>query len=94
MKIKDLRELTIEELTNKRREIKHEMLHLRVQQVSGQLENPARLYLLRKDVARIETLLTERAKAAPAKPAAAKKPVATKPTAPTKAPAKKTKKAA
>lgn len=62
MKIKELREMTIEELGTKSRELKHEMLNLRIQQQSGQLENPARIYLLRKDVARIETLLSERAK--------------------------------
>jgi large subunit ribosomal protein L29 len=60
MKIKELREMTIEELGTKRRELKHEMLNLRIQQQSGQLENPARIYLLRKDVARIETIITER----------------------------------
>jgi len=62
MKIKELREMTIEELGTKRRELKHEMLNLRIQQQSGQLENPARIYLLRKDVARIETIISERAK--------------------------------
>ena len=60
MKIKELREMTIEELGTKRRELKPEMLNLRIQQQSGQLENPARIYLLRKDVARIETIITER----------------------------------
>ncbi|MBX7209910.1 MAG: 50S ribosomal protein L29 [Verrucomicrobiaceae bacterium] len=64
MKIKELRELTVEELSTKRREIKHEMLNMRVQQQSGQLENPARLRLLRRDVARIETIISERTKAA------------------------------
>lgn len=62
MKIKELREMSIEELTAKRRELKHEMLNLRVQQQSGQIENPARLNLIRKDVARIETILTERSR--------------------------------
>jgi large subunit ribosomal protein L29 len=37
-------------------------LHLRLQQPSGQLEQPSRLRLLRRDVARIETVLTQRAK--------------------------------
>ena len=60
MKIKELREMTVEELGTKRRELKHEMLNLRIQQQSGQLENPARIYLLRKDVARIETIISER----------------------------------
>ncbi len=64
MKIKELREMTTEELGTKRRELKHEMVNLRLQQQSGQLENPARLNLLRKDVARIETLVGERANAA------------------------------
>ena len=70
MKIKELREMTVEELGTKRRELKHEMLNLRIQQQSGQLENPARIYLLRKDVARIETIITERTRAAAAKKAA------------------------
>ncbi len=71
MKIKELREMTIEELATKRREAKHEMLNLRVQQASGQIENTARIALLRKDVARIETILTQRAKEAAKKKAAA-----------------------
>ncbi len=61
MKIKELREMTVEELGTKRREMKHEMFNLRIQQQSGQLENPARIHLLRKDIARIETIITERA---------------------------------
>jgi large subunit ribosomal protein L29 len=62
MKIKELREMTVEELGAKRRELKHEMLNLRMQQQSGQLENPARLNLIRKDVARIETIITQRSR--------------------------------
>jgi len=60
MKIKELRELTIEELGGKRRELGQEMLSLRVQQASGQLENPTRLALLRREVARTQTILSER----------------------------------
>lgn len=60
MKIKELRELSVEELNARRRELRQEMLTLRVQQQSGQLENPARLHLLRREVARIETIVTER----------------------------------
>jgi large subunit ribosomal protein L29 len=63
MKIKELRELSVEELGARRRELRQEMLNLRVQQQIGQLENPARLHLLRREVARIETLLSERAAA-------------------------------
>lgn len=60
MKIKELREMTTEELGTKSRELKQEMFNLRIQQQSGQLENSARLNLLRKDVARIETIISER----------------------------------
>jgi len=63
MKIKELRELSVEELGARRRELRQEMLNLRVQQQIGQLENPARLHLLRREVARIETLLSERSAA-------------------------------
>jgi large subunit ribosomal protein L29 len=63
MKIKELRELTVEELSVRRRELKQETINLRVQQQSGQLENPARLHLVRRELARIETIITERAAA-------------------------------
>ena len=63
MKIKELREMTVEELGTKSREIRHEMLNMRIQQQSGQLENPSRIKLLRKDVAKIETIISERANA-------------------------------
>lgn len=64
MKIKELREMTVEELGARRRELRQEMLNLRVQQQIGQLENPTRLKLLRREVARIETIVTERSAAA------------------------------
>lgn len=66
MNTKELRELTNQELTTRRRDIKQELVHLRVQQQSGQLENPARLNLLRREVGVIETLLNERRRAAAA----------------------------
>lgn len=58
MKIKELREKSADELKALRAELKHEALTLRIQQRGGQLENPARLTLIRKDIARIETLLS------------------------------------
>lgn len=65
MKIKELRELSIEELGKRSKELRHELLSMRLQQTTGQLENPIRLRTVRRDIARIETLLTERtAKAA------------------------------
>ena len=69
MKIKELREMSVEELGARKRELRTEMLNLRVQQQIGQLENPARLRILRREVARIETLITQRTSAAAAKAA-------------------------
>jgi large subunit ribosomal protein L29 len=62
MKMKELNELAMDELLTKRRDLRQESLHLRLQQQSGQLEQPSRLRLLRRDLARIETELTHRAK--------------------------------
>jgi large subunit ribosomal protein L29 len=62
MKIKELTELTTDELLTKRRDLRQERLHLRLQQQSGQLEQPSRLRLLRRDIARIETTLSYRDK--------------------------------
>lgn len=60
----DLRELSVDELATRRRELKEEALNLRVQKESGQLENPSRIRGIRREVARIETLLTEKRNAA------------------------------
>jgi large subunit ribosomal protein L29 len=62
MKMKGLSELAMDELLTKRRDLRQESLHLRLQQQSGQLEQPSRLRLLRRDLARIETELSHRAK--------------------------------
>ncbi|HEY3601703.1 MAG TPA: 50S ribosomal protein L29 [Chthoniobacterales bacterium] len=67
MKLKELQEMGTDELLTKKRDLRQESLHLRLQQQSGQLEQPSRLRLLRRDVARIETLLTQRNKEAAAK---------------------------
>ena len=55
-KIKDA---TLVELSALSRDLRHEMFNLRLQQASAQLEKPARLRVLRKDVARIETRISE-----------------------------------
>jgi len=60
MKINELKEMTVEELGTQRRDLKQEMINLRVQQQSGQLENPARIRAVRKTIARIETILSSR----------------------------------
>ena len=52
----------MDELLTKRRDLRQESLHLRLQQQSGQLEQPSRLRLLRRDIARLETVLSQRGK--------------------------------
>jgi large subunit ribosomal protein L29 len=64
MKIKEIIEMSTDELLTKRRDLRQERLHLRLQQQSGQLEQPSRLRLLRREVARIETVLAKRDKEA------------------------------
>jgi large subunit ribosomal protein L29 len=75
MKFKELQEMSTDELLTKKRDLRQETLHLRLQQQSGQLEQPSRLRLLRRDVARVETVLTRRNQQAAtgSKQAAAKK---------------------
>ena len=67
MKMKEIIEMSTDELLTKRRDLRQESLHLRLQQQSGQLEQPSRLRLLRRDIARLETVLTQRAKQTAAK---------------------------
>lgn len=55
---KKLSQLSVDELATRRRELKEEVLMLRVQKEAGQLENPARIRQARREVARIETILT------------------------------------
>ncbi len=62
MKFKDIQEMSTDELLTKKRDLRQESLHLRLQQQSGQLEQSSRLRLLRREVARVETVLTERNK--------------------------------
>ena len=66
MKIKEIRELTPDELRARKRELREEIFHLRLQQQSGQLEKPSQLRTLRREIARIETVLTQKNKAAAA----------------------------
>lgn len=59
MKMSELKDLTMQELTAKSRDLRQETFNLRLQQASSQLEKPARLRLLRRDIARLETRLTQ-----------------------------------
>ncbi len=58
MKFAELKDMTAVELSAKGRDLRQEMFNLRLQQASAQLEKPARLRTLRKDIARIETQIS------------------------------------
>lgn len=58
-KIIELRELSSEELQTRLRDLKQEALNLRLQQATGQLENTARRRLVRREIARVMTLLNQ-----------------------------------
>ncbi len=60
MKASELRERTDEELKTNLRELEEEVFNLRLQMVTGQLENPMRARRARRTIARIQTLLRER----------------------------------
>ena len=59
-KMKEFTKWTTEELNKKIAENKEELLKLRMKQATGSLENPARINELRKDVARMKTILSQR----------------------------------
>jgi len=60
IKANDLRELSDEGLVEKLREAKAELFNLRVQSATGQLDNHGRLQVIRRDIARIYTIMRER----------------------------------
>ena len=59
MKFVESKDMTLVELSAKSRDLRHEMFNLRLQQASAQLEKPARLRVLRKDIARLETRISQ-----------------------------------
>jgi large subunit ribosomal protein L29 len=62
VKIKDLRAMTIDELESKLLECKKEQANLRIQQSTGQLQNTSNMKKVRREVAQINTLISERKK--------------------------------
>ena len=62
VKTKDLRAMTIDELEAKLLENKKEQFNLRIQQSTGQLTNTAQIRKVRREIAKINTLITERKK--------------------------------
>ncbi len=59
MKMSELKDMTLTELLAKSRDLRQEIFNLRLQQASAQLEKPARLHTLRRDIARIETRISQ-----------------------------------
>ncbi|NLY20326.1 MAG: 50S ribosomal protein L29 [Tissierellia bacterium] len=60
MKVKDIRQLTSTELLNKESELKSELFNLRFQMATGQLDNPSNINAVKKDIARVKTIIRER----------------------------------
>lgn len=59
MKAKEIRELSQEDLDNKLKQLKSELFNLRFQLAINQLENPMRISVVKKDIARIKTIIRE-----------------------------------
>lgn len=59
MKASELRESPIEELETKLKDLKEELFNLRFQLAVNQLENPARIKAVKKDIARVSTVIRE-----------------------------------
>ena len=64
MKVEEIRKFGVEEIRTKLADARDEMMKLRFQQVTGQLTDSSRLTVLRRDIARMETILRETERAA------------------------------
>ena len=60
MNVKEIRDKSNTELLQEIESLKEELFNLRFQQATGQLENPSRMKEIRKTIARIKTVITER----------------------------------
>ncbi len=60
MKIQDIRDLSMQELQDKIKDLKEELFNLRFQNATNQLENPMRISSVKKDIARVKTVLKEK----------------------------------
>ncbi len=61
MKAKEIRALSEQEIEKKLRDTRQELMNLRLRKQAGQVEDPSQLLELRRDIARMETILKERA---------------------------------
>jgi large subunit ribosomal protein L29 len=62
MKTEEIRKMSLEEMRVKSADMREELMKLRFQQVTGQITDSSRLKLLRRDIARVETILLERSR--------------------------------
>jgi large subunit ribosomal protein L29 len=60
MKIEKMRDLTELELNNELKKLKNELFNLRFQHVTGQLENPIKMRDVKKEIARVKTIIREK----------------------------------
>ena len=60
MKAKELKNLSVEDLNKKLDELKKDLVMLRMQHATNQLDNPMRLNAVKKDIARIKTIIREK----------------------------------
>ena len=60
MNTKDIRKMSVEELNKKLKELKEELFNLRFQNTINQLENPHKIADVKKDIARVKTVLNEK----------------------------------
>ena len=60
MKAAELREQTVEDLRDREKELAEKLFALRLQKVTGQLESPAKVKVVRRDLARVLTVLREK----------------------------------
>jgi large subunit ribosomal protein L29 len=61
MEAKELRDMSIGDLTQKRSELREEIGHLKLKRATRRLENPMKLRQTKRDLARVETILREKA---------------------------------
>ncbi|MGE5236365.1 MAG: 50S ribosomal protein L29 [Acidobacteriota bacterium] len=64
MKARELRDKSIEELRRSESDLREQLFKLRFQKATGQIENPVKIRLVRKDIARVQTILAQRLKEA------------------------------
>ena len=67
MKAADVRSMTLDQLDDEVLKLKKEQFNLRFQRANGQVENTGRIRTLRRDIARIQTVLTEQRRGSQAK---------------------------